>query len=1084
MSQKIKTSVEIDGSLSASQIQNATVDTDKFLVSDGGTVKYRTGAEMLSDLGVVAGTANHVQHPVKAGVAINKGQAVYVTGADGTNMIVGLASNSSEATSSKTMGLLNATVVINGFADVITEGLLSGLNTSTATVGDPVWLGTSGNLIYGLANKPYAPAHLVFIGIVTRVNANNGEIFVKVQNGFELDELHDVDLKTTTPINGHLLGFNGTLWVNKTIAGWLGYTPQNAATAITTSNIGSQSVNYANSAAVATNADYANSAGYAGNAGTLDGYDSSYFYPASNPNGYISSYTETDPTVPSYVKSITSTEKSNWNTAYGWGNHALAGYVPQSRTITINGVGYDLSANRSWTISATAVETDTLATVTARGAITTGDIYTPNNGGIFFNGNGVYGSGVFGRNAGQDLGINAGGLERIRVLSDGKVAVGTSSSGEKFNITDGSGTSLLRLNQTAATWSSTMVYGTTTATTGGFDFIGMYANGSAKFNVGSTGIASASSDFRAPVFYDSNDTTYYSDLASTAQNATRQRGGTIYGPNTTWGAYLLVGGNGRTSYIDNALTASVCATDGNIHLDAGSGKTMYFNWYDGGAIIFGNGAESQVGYMSSAGDLTVNSSSRAPIFYDSNNTGYYLDPASTSNMNAISAGGYIFSGNYIESAGAVYGTIFYDNNDRSYYCDPNSTSRLYQVNAPQGYISNGNPWGTANSAYFPNGITTAGSDNWIYGHTYVGNAPANGAGHEFWSTGKEYHRSSEATNGHGASGRWLSIQSANGSFIPYSFESEYGNHSWGIVARFRINQSGADRPSIQFSSASSDTRWNIGYCYADDNFRIVQNMGYRNDNSTSDGWGTQRLILDTAGNFYSDGLYQSNSSLRAPIFYDSQNTGYYCDPSGTSRMVTVNADELRSYNDIYIDADYGHTIVGTYSSYRFQGVFAMGNSWKLPVSGTSCGDHYGIAWSHPNAGGQAANLTDHGILIQTQGVTRTAISNTIWCIGDIIAYSDAKVKDNVKVIDNPLERIKKVRGVTFTRNDFEDKEKRYAGVIAQEMRDALSEVVSENSEGNLSVSYGNSISLLIECIKEQQKQIEELKQSVNQLINK
>ncbi len=170
-----------------------------------------------------------VQHQVKAGVAINKGQAVYVTTSDGTNMIVGLASNATEATSSKTMGLLDATVAINDFANVVTEGLLAGLNTLGATAGDPVWLGTGGNLLYGLLNKPYAPAHLVFIGIVTRVNANNGEIFVKVQNGFELNEIHDIDLKTVVPVNGHILGFDGTLWVNKTIATWLGYTPANAS---------------------------------------------------------------------------------------------------------------------------------------------------------------------------------------------------------------------------------------------------------------------------------------------------------------------------------------------------------------------------------------------------------------------------------------------------------------------------------------------------------------------------------------------------------------------------------------------------------------------------------------------------------------------------------------------------------------------------------------------------------------------------------------------------------------------------------------------------------------------------------------
>ena len=177
-----------------------------------------------------------LKHTVKAGEAINKGQAVYVSSANGTNIIVSKASNVSEATSSKTMGLLAQTLATNGNGFVVTEGLLSGLNTIGATAGDPVWLGTGGNLIYGLLNKPYAPAHLVFIGIVTRVNSNNGEIFVKVQNGFELKEIHDVDLITTTPINGHLLGFNGTLWVNKTVAGWLGYTPVTDARTVSTTS--------------------------------------------------------------------------------------------------------------------------------------------------------------------------------------------------------------------------------------------------------------------------------------------------------------------------------------------------------------------------------------------------------------------------------------------------------------------------------------------------------------------------------------------------------------------------------------------------------------------------------------------------------------------------------------------------------------------------------------------------------------------------------------------------------------------------------------------------------------------------------
>lgn len=160
-----------------------------------------------------------LKHTVKAGENLVKGQAVYVSSADGTNMVVSKASNVTEATSSKTMGLIAQNLSTNGKGFVITEGLLAGLDTGSTVAGAPVWLGTNGNLIYGLVGKPYAPAHLVFIGIVTRANNSNGEIFVKVQNGFELDELHDVDLKSILPTDGQVLQFEGAsgLWKNKTL---------------------------------------------------------------------------------------------------------------------------------------------------------------------------------------------------------------------------------------------------------------------------------------------------------------------------------------------------------------------------------------------------------------------------------------------------------------------------------------------------------------------------------------------------------------------------------------------------------------------------------------------------------------------------------------------------------------------------------------------------------------------------------------------------------------------------------------------------------------------------------------------------
>jgi hypothetical protein len=184
------------------------------------------------DQAPAASYTSQLKHDVKLGATIVKGKAVYVSTADGTNMIVSAASNASEATSSKTLGLLEAGGVTNDVVKVVTEGLLAGLDTSTATAGDPVWLGTSGSLIFGLANKPVAPAHLVFIGVVTRVQSNNGEIFVKVQNGFELNEIHDVLVGSYASNDILYRDTVNNLWKNASIATVLGYTPANDSSVV------------------------------------------------------------------------------------------------------------------------------------------------------------------------------------------------------------------------------------------------------------------------------------------------------------------------------------------------------------------------------------------------------------------------------------------------------------------------------------------------------------------------------------------------------------------------------------------------------------------------------------------------------------------------------------------------------------------------------------------------------------------------------------------------------------------------------------------------------------------------------------
>jgi hypothetical protein len=284
--------------------------------------------------------ATQLKHEVKLGATIAKGKAVYVSSADGTNMIVSAASNATEATSSKTLGLLETGGVTNDIVKVVTEGLLAGLDTSTATAGDPVWLGTGGNLIFGLANKPVAPAHLVFIGIVTRVQSNNGEIFVKVQNGFELNEIHDVLIVSKANNEGLFYDSASGLWKNKTIATVLGYTPYDAANP-------NNYIALTALSSTATGLTYTNTTG-------VFSLTSGYVIPTtSSATNWDTAYTNRITTLTTTGSSGSATLSSN---TLNIPTYTLAGLggVPTTRTITINGTTLDLSADRTYTITPSA----------------------------------------------------------------------------------------------------------------------------------------------------------------------------------------------------------------------------------------------------------------------------------------------------------------------------------------------------------------------------------------------------------------------------------------------------------------------------------------------------------------------------------------------------------------------------------------------------------------------------------------------------------------------------------------------------------------------------------------------------------
>jgi len=170
-------------------------------------------------------------------VTINKGQPVYAYSSAGNRK---LAANTSDATSAQTVGVVFSTSIAAGQKGfVITQGVISGLNTAAYAAGAQLYLGaTAGTLT---STKPYAPNHIVYIGIVERSNAGNGQIYIKPQNGYELNEIHDVDLISTAPVNNDILTYvTGTpnLWKPRSIATILGYTPQAAITLTTTGTTG------------------------------------------------------------------------------------------------------------------------------------------------------------------------------------------------------------------------------------------------------------------------------------------------------------------------------------------------------------------------------------------------------------------------------------------------------------------------------------------------------------------------------------------------------------------------------------------------------------------------------------------------------------------------------------------------------------------------------------------------------------------------------------------------------------------------------------------------------------------------------
>ena len=466
----------------------------------------------------------------------------------------------------------------------------------------------------------------------------------------------------------------------------------------------------------------------------------------------------------------------------------------------------------------------------------------------------------------------------------------------------------------------------------------------------------------------------------------------LFRSNPTWGRCLYIGGNGD----NDSAEAQIFTTNGNLHLESKAGYAIYLNNYRGGWF-------------------------RAYGWYDSDDSGYYVDPNSTSNLNAV----------YTQTLYKQSKTV---------------PAISIQDSAPSG-IQNGDLWWQSSSGKLKVWYNDGNSTQWVDAVPIP-------------DTSTFFSKAGGAITGPVVMSSSLSVVGAINAEGPFIMKT--GNGSTGSINRALIikeagdatidmgNYPGAWTSALQIQSNDASTY--LWLSPLTSNIPRLQ-TNYGSFEIHPNGSGSQAAI------FYS-------GSTRAPIFYDSNDTGYYCDPNSTSRFVN-----LRLISDMYLN--YGAPTIHFVDSDE-RGAALHNNSnlfYILSSNGTG-----GESWTTNNGYWPVYwNLNNND----------ATFGGAIWAAGNVTAYSDIKLKDNIETIDNALEKVLNARGVYYTLKRDETKTRK-VGVVAQEMQEVLPEVVilhkdKEDEEGTLAVDYGNITALLIEAIKEQQKQIEELKAEVKAL---
>lgn len=226
----------VNGEVGAVVLDAADVGAIATVASADSSVTVTTVGTAV-DLAVYSSPRLIAQVRNETGATLTKGTVVYISGAAGNKATVSKALATSDSTSAQTFGVVFADISNNQNGYAVLSGDIAGLDTSAFAAGTQLYLSSSTAGTY-TSTKQYAPNHLVYVGVVTRSHVNQGSIEVRIQNGYEMDELHNVSAQN--PTNGQVLIYNESteLWEKHTLTAGTGVSVTNGAGSISIANTG------------------------------------------------------------------------------------------------------------------------------------------------------------------------------------------------------------------------------------------------------------------------------------------------------------------------------------------------------------------------------------------------------------------------------------------------------------------------------------------------------------------------------------------------------------------------------------------------------------------------------------------------------------------------------------------------------------------------------------------------------------------------------------------------------------------------------------------------------------------------------